>query len=61
MCMGVLPACLSVYYLHDWCLLRPKESIKYPGTRVTASCGPHVDTLEMEPGFCEREASALEH
>lgn len=28
MCVGVLPACVSMYYVHAWSLWRPKEEVR---------------------------------
>jgi hypothetical protein len=32
--MDVLPACMSVYYIHDWCPLRPEKGVRSPKTGV---------------------------
>ena len=34
MCMGALPASMSIYYMHAWCPRRPVEVIVSPQTRV---------------------------
>lgn len=33
--MGVLPMCMSVSYVHDWCMWQPEEGITYSGTELT--------------------------
>lgn len=35
MCVGILPACMSVYHLCARCSERPEENIRFPGTGVT--------------------------
>lgn len=35
MCMSVLPGCVSVRHFCVWCLWRPEECIRSPGTGVT--------------------------
>jgi hypothetical protein len=35
MCMGVLPADLSVYLLRSWCLWQQEEGFRSPGAGVT--------------------------
>lgn len=37
---GLFSACMSVNYLHVWCLQGPEESILSPGTKVTGGCEP---------------------
>lgn len=43
MCVGVLPACVSVYCMHDmqypW---RTGGTVRSPGTRVRCNCEPPV-------------------
>ena len=34
-CMGVLPACVSVYHAGFWCLQRSEEGVRFPRTRIT--------------------------
>lgn len=34
MCTGVLPACLYVYYMCDWCPGKPEEDVRSLGTEV---------------------------
>jgi hypothetical protein len=34
-CMTTLPACVYVHYVHAWCLQRPEEDIRSPGTGNT--------------------------
>lgn len=36
MCKDSLPACIFVHYLNAWCLLRPEEGIRSPGTGIAA-------------------------
>ena len=46
MCMNVLPACMSVYYMYVWCPLMPEKSTRCPGTGVTdAYAQPHGHNL----------------
>ena len=26
---------VCIYYMHVWCLWKPEENMRYPGTRVT--------------------------
>ena len=33
--MTTLPACVYVHYVHAWCLQRPEEDIRSPGTGNT--------------------------
>lgn len=59
MCMGVLSACVSVYYMHDmqypW---RRDENVRTLGTRVRGNCelscgcwGPNPGLLEEQPAL----------
>lgn len=36
--IGIVPAGISVYHMHAWCLQKPKEDIRAPGTGTTAGC-----------------------
>ena len=38
MCLNVLPACMSVYYVHACCLWASEEDVRAPGTGVTGGC-----------------------
>lgn len=38
MCMCVLPACTHVYCVQVWCLQRPEEGARSPGTGDTDGC-----------------------
>ena len=38
MCMGVLPACMSVNHLHAWDPRRPEDDIRSPETGVIGGC-----------------------
>lgn len=39
-CMGVLPAYISVYHMKALCLQRPEEGVRPPGLGVTGDCDP---------------------
>ena len=42
MCMNVFPACMYVHHGCAWCLQRPEEGVRLPGTEVTDGCElPH--------------------
>jgi hypothetical protein len=63
-CLGALPACMSVHHLHPSCLRRSKEDIGSPGTGVIDGCKPAYGFWEMiwEPlrdhlGFLTTEPS----
>lgn len=38
MCMRGMPACLSVYHLHAWCLQKSKEDIGAHRTTAIRDC-----------------------
>lgn len=38
MCVGVLPASMSVHHMCAWFLRRPEESPGFPGVRKVVSC-----------------------
>jgi hypothetical protein len=38
--MGILPACMFVYSLCAWCLWRPEEGFRFPGTEVPDGKSP---------------------
>lgn len=50
----ILPACLSVQFLHVWCLMRPEEVINSPGTGVTDALNSHVGA-ELRCGSSEQQ------
>lgn len=33
--MSVLSACISIHYMHTWCLRRPEEGVRCPVIRIT--------------------------
>jgi hypothetical protein len=47
--VGVLAACVSVYYIRAWCLWRPEEGIGSRGTGVTESCKLPCGGWELNP------------
>lgn len=57
MCIGVLPAYMSVYRMCAWYLLQAEEGTGASGTGVTDGC--ELWMLGMEPGFSGRAASVL--
>lgn len=55
-----LYTCLSVYHMHAWCLLRPEERVRFPGTGVRWFWAA-VWVLESEPRYFTRAARALNY
>lgn len=53
MCIGVLPICMSVFHIHDWCPQRSQESIRSPETGVSGSCEPSCWCWVLDPGLKE--------
>lgn len=49
MCMGVVPACMSVHFVHAWCPQRSEEVVESPGTRVNRWLSTIVWVLGIEP------------
>jgi hypothetical protein len=60
MCIGVLPAHMSV---HAWCLQRPQEGIRSPGSGVIVSChvgaGNWTLVFERKDSALKRQATSL--
>jgi hypothetical protein len=46
MCLGGLPAFMSVYYVHSWGPQRPEVDTRSPGTEVTGVCKPPCGNWE---------------
>lgn len=58
--LGVVPACKSVYHVCAWCLRRPEESTRFPGTVVMdAHESQDPGSPRIEPGSCGRATSVL--
>lgn len=34
LCVSVLPKCMYVYHMRAWCLERPEEGVRAPGTGI---------------------------
>ena len=56
MCIDVLPACVSVHYVHTWHPGSPEEGASSPGAGVTDCKEPHVVCWESNPGPLEEHA-----
>jgi hypothetical protein len=59
MCLGVLPACMSVYHVHGWCLQKPEEGIKRFGTGGIGGCEPPHGDWELSSGPLEEQSVLL--
>ena len=64
MCMGVLPACMSLHQVFPWCFQRSEEGVQFPVIIVTDNCGlPHgswyliLGPLEEQPVLLTSEPS----
>lgn len=55
---SILPTCVSVHPVHNWCPWKPEEIIRFPRTGVRDSCEPPCGCWEIEPR-CSRVVSAL--
>ena len=55
--MGVLPACMSVHHKHAWCLQRPEEPARTPGTGVSDGCELAWGCWELNLGPLEEHLS----
>jgi hypothetical protein len=53
MCMGVLPAYMTLHHMCVWCLQRLEEGIGCPGSVVTSSCEPLCGFWESNSGPLE--------
>lgn len=58
-CLGVLFACITVYYMHDCCLWRPEENIISPRTVVTEGYELPCLFRELNWGPLEKESVFL--
>lgn len=43
--MSVFPACMPVHPVFTWCLRRPEEGIRSPGTGVGEGSPSHLHSL----------------
>ena len=59
MCLCALPACMYVYHVCAWCLWRPEEGIRSPGTGVTDGCEPPYGYWESNLGPLEEQQVLL--
>lgn len=59
--MGILPVCMYVHQVHDWCPWRQEEGVDYPRTGVTDDCEPKCVSWELNMGLfnCQAVSSAL--
>jgi hypothetical protein len=55
MCVGNLLTSMSVYCVCSWCLRRPEEGVRSPGTRVTDGCEPPYPCKESNLGTLEEQ------
>jgi len=58
MCMNVLPACTSVFYVHVWCSQRSEEGISPSRTGVTGSYLSY-GCWELNPGLLQEQTVLL--
>lgn len=56
MCLGILPACISVHNIHAWCLRRQEDGVRFPGTRVRNSCELPCGHWLSSLGFLQQQA-----
>jgi hypothetical protein len=60
MYIGVLPAaCISVYYVHAWCLQRPEDCVKSLETGVTDRCELPIFCWELNQGTLKEQPVLL--
>jgi hypothetical protein len=59
MCMGVLSACLSLYYMYTYCLWKPEEGIGSSRTGVTDGYELPCGSWELNPGSLEEQTVLL--
>lgn len=50
MYMGVLPACMHVYFVHTWCPWGPEKGIRSPGIGVRDCYEPLCGYRDLNPG-----------
>lgn len=55
LCVTVLPVCMSMPHMCAWCLLRPKECIRYPVTKVMNGCEPSSQYWEPNLGSMQEQ------
>ena len=62
--ISILPACMSVYHVFAWHILRPEEDIRFSGTEVTGKYASpskvrnlNLDILQEQPVLLTAEPS----
>jgi hypothetical protein len=60
MCLGVLPAVISVCYKHAWHPWRPEEGVRSPAIVVTGGCECPCGCLESNLGLLEGQLAMVE-
>lgn len=57
--MLLLPTCMSMYHVYDWCRWRPEEDAGFPETRVTDGDGPQRGCWELKIGPLREQPALL--
>ena len=47
--MSILPACMCMHHVHAWCLQRPGQGVRSPGTGVMEGCKKQCGCWELNP------------
>lgn len=55
MCMGVLPACMSMFHMCAWGLWILEEDAGFPGTGIDTDVSHHTHVENL--GLCKSERS----
>ena len=61
LCLGVLPASISVYHVCAWCLWRSEEGIRCLELELQVVVNHTMFVLGIEPGSSARRTSALNY
>lgn len=58
-CMGVMPACISLYHMPGSCPQRLDKDARFPGAGIPDGCEPFCRCWKSNPGPLGEQATAL--